>query len=379
MIKGAVLPPGKTIGIFGGGQLGRMIALAARPLGYRVHVLDPDPDCAARPVVEKVITAPFDDVDAARTLAKGVDVVTLEIEKIGLAALTAAAEHAPCRPDATILETIQDRALQKRWLKGHAIPIGPYMEAATPAQLKRAAEQLGGRCFAKAAHGGYDGRGQMELASADEAVAAWDELKAESVVCEFALDLDKEISVLVARSAGGEIAVYPVAHNHHEKRILAWSVIPAEIPEELATKAQDLARGIADGLKIVGLLAVEMFLTKTGELLVNELAPRPHNSYHASDSACVTSQFEQVIRAVCGLPLGSVATVRPSAIANILGDAWEKGEPKFERALAIPNLKLSLYGKQPKPGRKMGHLTASAETSEDAVAVVRRGLNGLRG
>ncbi|HSI06245.1 MAG TPA: ATP-grasp domain-containing protein, partial [Myxococcota bacterium] len=331
------------------------------------------------PVVEKVITAPFDDVDAARTLAKGVDVVTLEIEKIGLAALTAAAEHAPCRPDATILETIQDRALQKRWLKGHAIPIGPYMEAATPAQLKRAAEQLGGRCFAKAAHGGYDGRGQMELASADEAVAAWDELKAESVVCEFALDLDKEISVLVARSAGGEIAVYPVAHNHHEKRILAWSVIPAEIPEELATKAQDLARGIADGLKIVGLLAVEMFLTKTGELLVNELAPRPHNSYHASDSACVTSQFEQVIRAVCGLPLGSVATVRPSAIANILGDAWEKGEPKFERALAIPNLKLSLYGKQPKPGRKMGHLTASAETSEDAVAVVRRGLNGLRG
>ncbi len=378
MIKG-VIPPGKTIGIIGGGQLGRMMALAARPLGYKVHVLDPDPDCAAAPVVEKVITASFDDVDAARTLAKGVDVVTLEIEKVGIAALTAAAEHTHCRPDAQVLETIQDRAVQKRWLKGHAIPIGPYMEAASPAQLKRAAEQLGGRCFVKAAHGGYDGRGQMELASADEAATAWDELKADSVVVEFALELDKELSVLVARGASGEVAVYPVAHNHHENRILAWSVIPAAISEELATKAQDLARGIADGLKIVGLLAVEMFVTKTGELLVNELAPRPHNSYHASDFACVTSQFEQAIRAVCGLPLGAVTALRPCAISNILGDAWAKGEPNFARALSIPNLKLSLYGKTPKPGRKMGHFTATAETGEDAVAVVKRALNQLRG
>lgn len=377
MIKG-VIPPGKTIGIYGGGQLGRMMALAARPLGYKVHVLDPDPDCAAKPVVEKVITAAFDDVDAAKKFAQGVDVITLEIEKIGIPALTAAAEFAHCRPDAQVLETIQDRALQKLWLKGHAIPIGPYMEAASPAQLKRAAEQLGGRCFVKAARGGYDGRGQMELASADEAAAAWEELNAESVVVEFALELEKEISVLVARGASGEVAVYPVAHNHHENRILAWSVIPATISEELATKAQDLARSIADGLKIVGLLAVEMFVTKTGELLVNELAPRPHNSYHASDFACVTSQFEQAIRAVCGLPLGAVTALRPCAISNILGDAWAKGEPKFERALAIPNLKLSLYGKAPKPGRKMGHFTATAETGEDAVAVVKRALNQLR-
>ena len=376
-MKGQILP-GKTIGILGGGQLGRMMALAARPLGYKVHVLDPDPDCAARPVVEKVVTASFDDVDAAKKFARDVDVVTLEIEKIGLAALTAAAEFAPCRPDAAVLEIIQDRAVQKRWLKGHAIPIGPYIEADSPQALANAAAGLGGRCFVKAAHGGYDGRGQMEIAAADEAATAFDELRADTVVCEFALELEREISVLVARGFSGEIAVYPVAHNHHENRILAWSAIPATISEELATKAQDLARSIAESLKVVGLLAVEMFVLKTGELLVNELAPRPHNSYHASDFACVTSQFEQVIRAVCGLPLGAITNLRPCAIANILGDAWAKGEPNFARALALPNLKLQLYGKQPKPGRKMGHFTATAETSEDAVAVVKRGLNALR-
>ncbi len=372
-----LVAPGGTIGILGGGQLGRMMALAARPLGYRVHVLDPDPECSAKPVVEKVVTASFDDVDAARKFARGVDVVTIEIEKIALPVMTAVAEIVPCRPDASVLEIIQDRGVQKRWLVGHGFPVGPYKEAKTVLDLAKALAEYG-PSFVKAAHGGYDGRGQVEASKQEDAPEAFVTLGAPAVVCEKAVDLQMEISVLVARAVNGEIAVYPVAQNHHEQRILAWSAIPASVSEEVAKKAQDVARSIAEGLKIIGLLAVEMFVTKTGELLVNELAPRPHNSYHASDAACWVSQFEQAVRAVCGLPLGSVQVIRPSAIANMLGDLWAKGEPKFERALAMPGIKLSLYGKAAKPGRKMGHLTGSAETAEDAIALVKRGLNVLK-
>ena len=374
-----LISPGGTIGILGGGQLGRMIALAARPLGYKVHVLDPDPNCSAKPVVENLITASFDDVDAMVRLAKGVDVVTLEIEKIGLAGVTAIENIVPMRPGAAVLETIQDRAVQKRWLVGHGIPVGPYKECSNVMQLATAINDFKSRVFVKAARGGYDGRGQVEVSEPHEAGEAFATLGASVVVAEQELELAKEISVFVARSANGEVQVFPVAENHHENRILAWSVLPARIEDAVADKAKDIARSIADQLRLVGVVAVEMFITKSGDLLVNELAPRPHNSYHQSELACMTSQFEQTVRAVCGLPLGSTMLLRPAAIANILGDAWEKGEPKWERALGIPQVKLALYGKgQAKPGRKMGHFTTTAEDSADAVALAKRALNAIR-
>lgn len=359
--------PGATLGILGGGQLGRMTAMAARPLGYKVHVLDPDPDCAARRVVERCVTAGFDDAAAAEALARGCDVVTLEIEKIALPALAAAARAAPLRPAAGVLEIIQDRGRQKAWLAKNGFPLGPWREARSAAELAAAARELGA-AFVKSCHGGYDGRGQFELARPEEADAAWRALGEGPCVVERRLRLDLELSVMVARRPSGETAVYPPALNHHEARILAWNVLPAPIAPDLAREAEAVARAVADAMAIEGLLAIELFVVE-GRLLVNELAPRPHNSYHASEVACATSQFEQHVRAVCDLPLGSTEVFRPAAIVNLLGDLWLGARPPaFERALAIPGVRLHLYGKgEARPGRKMGHLSASAPTAEAAI------------
>ena len=365
--------PGATLGILGGGQLGRMMAMSARTLGYNVEALDPDPDCAARFVVDQCHTAGFHDAEAASVLAKGCDVVTLEIEKISLASLDAAARYAPVRPGSAVLSVIQDRCRQKSWLEGRGFPVGPWRLARSRGEAAAAVEALGGRCFVKAASGGYDGRGQVETSSASEAPAAWSALGEETCAVEKALDLDKEISVLAARSPSGAMAVYPPSLNHHEARILEWAVMPGPIPRGVARQAETLAREIAAALGVEGLLAVEFFLQKDGSLVVNELAPRPHNTFHTTEVACVTSQFEQAVRAVCGLPLGSVEVTRPGAIVNLLGDLWAEGEPAFDAALALPGVRLHLYGKRAaRPGRKMGHLSAVAATADEAVALVRR-------
>lgn len=366
--------PGATIGILGGGQLGRMIALSARPLGYRVHVLDPDPACAARFLVERCVTAAFDDAVAADELARECDVVTLEIEKVGLPSLAAAARHAPVRPSGEVLSVIQDRGRQKGWLARHGFPVGPWRLVSTAGELATASAALGPGCFVKSTTGGYDGRGQARVASPSGAADAFREAGGGPCVVEAALDLVAEVSVLVARSPGGETAVYPPSLNHHEQRILDWSVLPGPVAPEVAREAVALGAGIARALEVEGLLAVELFLARDGRLLVNELAPRPHNTFHTTELACATSQFEQLVRAVCGLPLGSVEVVRPAAIVNLLGDLWH-GErpPAFERALALPGVRLHLYGKGPaRPGRKMGHLSALGTTPEEAVALVRR-------
>jgi 5-(carboxyamino)imidazole ribonucleotide synthase len=374
--RNAAILPGSTIGIFGGGQLGRMTAMAARSLGYRIQVLDPDPACPARFVVDGCLTAPFDDVDAAIHLARGSDVVTIEIEKIGLDAMRAAAEHAPVRPDAAVLEIIQHRARQKDWLTKQGIPLGPYRTVTNAAELEQAAKEIcdSGDCFVKTAQGGYDGRGQAMLHSPADANKVWRYLEAEVCVIEKALDITSELSVLAARRPSGEMVLYPAALNHHENRILDWSVIPAPISRDQAKKTEEITRRIAEAMRITGLLAVEMFLLKSGEgdIVVNELAPRPHNSYHASERACATSQFEQAVRAVCNLPLGSVEVLKPAAIINLLGDLWLKHpRPKFDAALAVHGVRLHLYEKQvPKPGRKMGHLSAVGDTPEQAVARV---------
>ena len=385
--------PGATIGIFGGGQLGRMTAMVARAMGYRILVLDPDPACPARFVVDGCIEAGWDDSREAANLARGCDVVTLEIEQISPRSMEAAAAFAPVRPGRAMLAIIQDRIEQKDWLRRNGFPLGDYRAVRSIDDLRQAIFALGGRCFCKSATGGYDGRSQGKVgfnpdASVDEEVqGAWEALGQAAGVVEQAVNLDREISVLVARSPSGEVKVYPAAWNHHERQILAWSVIPAPIPAALETQARKIAEEIADTFQLEGILAIEFFVTKDeghGEkLLVNELAPRPHNSYHASERACVTGQFEQHVRAICDLPLGDVDVVQPAAIANLLGEVWlnpdgTPREPRFEAALSVPGVRLHLYEKlRPRKGRKMGHLSAVASTPDEAVARVQRAMQLL--
>lgn len=383
------IPPGSTLGILGGGQLGRMTALAARTLGYKVHALDPDPECPARSVLDRCVTAGFDDVDAAADLASQCQVVTLEIEKIACEALDAAARFAPVRPSADVLAMVQDRGLQKAWLSRSGFPVGPWREARTAEELAAATVELGPACFLKSCLGGYDGRGQQRLGEPVDAAALWGSVGGERCVVEQALDLEVELSVLVARSPSGKLAVYPPALNQHRDRILEWSLLPGPLPASVTGQALQIALDLAVGLRVEGLLVVELFLLKDGRLLINELAPRPHNSYHASEVACVTGQFEQVVRAVCDLPLGSVEIVRPAAIVNLLGELWVGGAldgalggapPAFEAALEVPGVRLHLYGKRvARPGRKMGHLSATGRTAEEALAAAKVAMARLRG
>lgn len=377
-----VLLPGATIGIFGGGQLGRMMAMAARAMGYRILVLDPDPGCPARFVVDGCIEAAWDDSRGAAMLARGCDVVTLEIEQIGEHSMQSAATFCPVRPSGAMLAIIQDRIEQKQWLTKHGFPVGRYRAVRTLDEVRAAVGEFG-KAFCKSATGGYDGRGQGKVGfngapTEDDVQGAWEALGEGPGVVEEAVDLEREISVMVARSPRGEIKAYPAAWNHHENQILDWSVIPAPISADLEQDAREIAYEIADTFALEGLLAVEMFVTRSGELLVNELAPRPHNSYHESERACVTSQFEQAIRAVCNLPLGDVDVVQPAAIANLLGDLWldEAGKPRevcFDKALAVPGVRLHLYEKlKPRKGRKMGHLSAVGSSVEQAVERVLR-------
>ena len=374
--------PGATIGIFGGGQLGRMTAMAARAMGYRILVLDPDPACAARFVVDVCIEAGWDDSREAANLARGCDVVTLEIEQISMASMAAAAQFAPVRPGGAMLSVIQDRIEQKDWLQRNGFPLGEYRAVRSLEQLRAAVKALGGKVFCKSATGGYDGRGQGKVgfnpgAKVEAEIrGAWEALGERAGVVEKAVSLEREISVLVARAPNGEVKVFPAAWNHHEEQILAWSVMPAPLSTAMEAEARRIAEEIADTFQLEGILAVEMFCTTDGKLLVNELAPRPHNSYHASERACVTSQFEQLVRAVCDLPLGEVDVVQPAAIANLLGDVWldsdgKLREPRFDAALAVPGVRLHLYEKHvPRKGRKMGHLSAVGASADEAVELV---------
>jgi 5-(carboxyamino)imidazole ribonucleotide synthase len=382
--KAKPILPGATIGIFGGGQLGRMTAMAARAMGYRIIVLDPDPACPARFIVDGCIEAGWDDAREAANFARGCDVVTLEIEQISPASMEAAASFAPVRPGGAMLAIIQNRIEQKDWLRRNGFPVGDYRAVHSLDDLRAAVAALGGRCFCKSATGGYDGRGQGKVgfaagaAAEDEVRNAWAALGEHAGVAEKAVDLEREISVLVSRAPNGEVKVYPAAWNHHEEQILAWSVMPAPLSSAMEKEARAIAEAIADTFQLEGVLAVEMFCTADGKLLVNELAPRPHNSYHASGRACVTSQFEQLVRAVCDLPLGDVDVVQPAAIANLLGDLWIAAdgaarEPQFDRALAVPGVRLHLYEKhRPRKGRKMGHLSAVGATADEAVELVLR-------
>jgi 5-(carboxyamino)imidazole ribonucleotide synthase len=368
-----VVQPGGLVAILGGGQLGRMTAIAARTMGYCVRVMDPEQACPASFVVDETIVGRWDDVDAARRLATGADAVTLEIEQIGVDALTEVASIAPMRPGVEAIRIIQDKTLQKTWLAENGFPVGPFRVVHSESDLQEAVRELGGHVFVKIGRGGYDGRGQARLGhdrpAQEESVAkAWNAIGGRPAVVEKALDLDCEISVMAARNPAGEVRSYPAARNHHENQILAWSVLPAGVSPEHERQAEELAAAISARLGIEGLLCVELFVTKQGDLLVNELAPRPHNSYHQSERGCVTSQFEQLVRTTCNLPLGDTSLITPAAIVNLLGDVWLTGKPDFAAALAVTGVRLHLYEKHaPRAGRKMGHLSATGATAEEAL------------
>jgi 5-(carboxyamino)imidazole ribonucleotide synthase len=360
--------PGATIGFLGGGQLARMSALAARSMGYNVHVLDPDPDCPAAAVASHVVTAQYDDVEAASEFARTCDVITLDIEQVATSSIAAASLYAAVYPGAAPIHIIQDRGRQKEWLQQHDFPVAPFRIARSPIEVARAFEQLG-RSIAKTTSGGYDGRGQARIRSTNDLPAAGALTQASAVVVEQWIELAGEISVMVARSSVGEIRTFPLSWNHHDNGVLTWAMTPAPVSDATSEKATALATAIADKLDIVGLLAVELFVTSDDTLMVNELAPRPHNTFHATERACVTSQFEQQVRAVCGLPLGSTALLSAGAIVNLLGDLWRSDAepPDWEKALQVPGVRLHLYGKKiARPGRKMGHLSTVGPTPDAA-------------
>ncbi|HWE86078.1 MAG TPA: 5-(carboxyamino)imidazole ribonucleotide synthase [Terracidiphilus sp.] len=374
-----VIEPGGTLGILGGGQLGRMMAMAARTMGYHVRVMDPEAQCPASYVVDETIVGQWDDPKAAMRLAMGASAVTLEIEQIGIRALERVAEMAPLRPGVEPVRIIQDKTLQKPWLAEHGFPVGPFRVVRDESELHEAVKALGGNVFLKIGRGGYDGRGQARITpEVTDIAGAWALLGNRACVAERALELECEISVMAARNPAGEVNSFPAARNHHENQILAWSVLPAGIPPETEERAERLAREISTGLGIEGLLCVEMFVTRQGELLVNELAPRPHNSYHQSERGCVSSQFEQAVRAALNLPLGSTELITPCAIVNLLGDVWLGREPSFAAAMTVPGVRVHLYEKLvPRAGRKMGHLSSVGATAEEALERVLEGKRRL--
>jgi 5-(carboxyamino)imidazole ribonucleotide synthase len=346
--------------------------MAARTMGYRVRVMDPEAKCPASFVAETIV-GKWDDVAAAQKLAKGADAVTLEIEQIGVDALSEVAKMAPLRPGVEPIRIIQDKILQKTWLAENGFPVGPFRVIRTEEDLHHAVKVLAGRVFLKIGRGGYDGRGQARigleaLLKKQITTDAWTSVGENPSVAEQALDLVTEISVMAARSPSGEVRTYPAARNHHENQILAWSVLPSGVAPEVEARAEKLAATIIEKLGIEGLLCVEMFITRQGRLLVNELAPRPHNSYHQSERACATSQFEQLVRTTCNLPLGDTSILTPAAIVNLLGDIWLTSTPNLPAALEVPGVRLHLYEKRAaKMGRKMGHLSAVGATPEGAL------------
>jgi len=362
--------PGATLGVLGSGQLGRMLALEARRMGYRVHVLSPGRDTPTGQVADREVTAEYDDLAAVREFASRVDVVTFEFENVPAAAATAATEAAPVRPHGEVLHTTQNRLREKRFLARHGFPVVPFRAAGSAAELATAVAEIGTPAVLKTAGWGYDGKGQVRIARDRESEAAWKTLHlapGRQAVLEAFVDFEQEVSVVAARGMDGSFAHWGVIANEHHNPILDVSMAPAPVPPAIEHQAVGLAREILESLDVVGVLCVELFVGRGGELWVNELAPRPHNSGHLTLEASVTSQFEQQLRAVCGLPLGSTELLRPAAMANLLGDLWQAGKPDWEAVCGLGDVALHLYGKaQPRPGRKMGHLTALADHAEEA-------------
>lgn len=372
-----MISPGQTIGVLGGGQLGRMFAQAAQSLGYRVHVFEPAGPCPAGAIANREVNASYEDIGALTAFARECAVITYEFENIPSAPLASIAPLVSLHPRAEVLHFCQNRQREKAWLRANDFPHVAYAEA-LDGDIAAAVAAVGMPCVVKTADFGYDGKGQMKLTTAGDLEKAQAIFRGRRCVVERWVEFVAEASVIVARSSTGETRAFPVAENIHTHHILDFSIVPARLPAEVARRAGALATAIAAKLDVVGLIAVELFVTADGGVLVNELAPRPHNSGHWSLEGCETSQFEQHVRAVCGLPLGDVAVREPSVMVNILGDAWKwrdgrvAGDPDWAALLAAPRTKLHLYGKaEPRPGRKMGHFTVRDPDLDAALARAR--------
>jgi 5-(carboxyamino)imidazole ribonucleotide synthase len=344
-----------------------MFAIAARRMGYRVHTLSPLADTPTGQVSDKEYQRPYEDLDAIREFARGVSVVTFEFENVPAESVEAASQFAPVRPSGAVLHTTQNRLREKNFLSSHGFPVTRFRHVNSPESLRAALEEIGRPAVLKTAGFGYDGKGQTKIDDDADIERVTASLGEREWILEAFVDFEREVSVVAARTHDNEFEHYGVIENEHRRHILDLSIAPARVSDATAREAVEIARAVMETLDVVGVLCVEFFLTREGRLLVNELAPRPHNSGHLSVDACVTSQFEQQLRAVCGLPLGSTEMTRPAAMANLLGDLWQACEPDWRAALSIPNVKLHLYGKtDARAGRKMGHITALAATPEEA-------------
>jgi 5-(carboxyamino)imidazole ribonucleotide synthase len=375
-----VVSPGSTIGVLGSGQLGRMFAIAARRMGYRVHVLSPDDDTPTGQVADVEVQAAYTDQDAVARFAQAVDVVSFEFENVPLETIEVVERFVPVRPKGEVLYTTQNRLREKTFLHEAGFPVTPFRAVRAEVDVREGVRDLGTPAILKTAAWGYDGKGQRVVQAGDDPLACWDELQRVEAILESFVDFDIELSVVVARGLDGQCRHYAPFRNVHRNQILDLSSSPADLPPHVEQDAVEIARSLMDKLDMVGVLCVEFFLTRRNELLINELAPRPHNSGHLTIDAHVTCQFEQQVRSVCGLPLGSTRQLRPAAMGNLLGDCWQDGAPHWAGTCAYPEVKLHLYGKaQPKPGRKMGHLTALGDTPQDALAMVQEARVALRG
>ena len=369
---GKLILPNSTIGVFGSGQLGRMFAIEARKMGYRVHTFSPDADTPTGHISDLETAAQYDDLDAVREFAQAVDVVTFEFENVPSATIAGAAEFTDVYPSGEILHTTQNRFREKTWLAANGFPVADFRHIQLIDELYRGIHEMGLPAVLKTAGFGYDGKGQAKIESTSDVGSAFAALKGSDAILEAFVDFDKEVSVVCARGRSGEFAHYGVIENEHANHVLDISFAPGIVSERVFTDAVAIARDIAEAFGFVGTMCVEFFLTTDEKLLVNEIAPRPHNSGHLTFGPCLTSQFEQQLRAVCGLPLGSTEFYRSAAMANLLGNLWQNGEPHWEAALTDPDIKLHLYGKsEARPGRKMGHLTATAATAQMAATAVR--------
>jgi 5-(carboxyamino)imidazole ribonucleotide synthase len=362
-----------------------MFALAARKMGYRVHSVDPQPDSPTGQISDREFNVPFTDIPTLLEFASGVDVVTYEFENIPVTALDALAPKVVLRPGRDVLYTTQNRRREKEFLQRNNFPCAPFRVVQSEADLREAVAALGVPCVLKTADFGYDGKGQQKISAESDLAAVWRQHGAAAGVVEAWILFAAELSVVVSRGVAGtdgthQVQAFPPTVNEHENHILATSIAPAPLAASILARAQSIASDIATKLDVIGLLAVEFFLTKRGELLVNELAPRPHNSGHYSFDACVTSQFEQQLRAVCGLPLGDTRLLSPVIMRNLLGDVWGNGTPNWAALLAIPGLRLHLYGKsEPRVGRKMGHYCVLSPTVEQAWELDAQAQKILRG
>jgi 5-(carboxyamino)imidazole ribonucleotide synthase len=372
-----VILPGATLGLLGGGQLGRMFTVAARTLGYRVTVLDPDPLSPAAEFATGHLNTAYADPASLAELARQCAAVTTEFENAPAEALDALADRTVVRPSGASVAIAQDRRREKGFFAERGFPVGAFASIESADAIGPALEKVRLPALLKTARFGYDGKGQARIESREDLERTFTQWKGVPCVLEELLALEREVSVILARSAGGEIAVFPVAENRHARGILDITIAPARIPPALAAEATGLASRIAAALDYVGVMAVEMFVVG-GRLLVNEIAPRPHNSGHYTIDACRTSQFEQQVRVLCGLPLGDPSQHTPAVMVNLLGDIWAKGEPRWEAVLEFPGAHLHLYGKRDaRPGRKMGHVTVCEPDLERALAIaldIRRAL-----